>query len=130
MKKICRVVGNGICILSAVILIMAAAAMLLQIKPVVVMSGSMEPAIKTGSIAFIDLKDRNIKEGDIIAFEKAGMFITHRAIRRVDGGWVTKGDANFSEDPGAIDDKSIVGTTIFSIPGVGYVLGRPANRGI
>lgn len=94
---------------------------LLDISPHIVMSGSMEPAIPTGSLCFVDEQSRYIKTGDVIAFEKGGMKMTHRvAGRRTDGGYITKGDNNTAEDPAPVYQKDIIGKTIFWIPKLGY----------
>jgi signal peptidase len=56
---------------------------ILGIVPYVVLSGSMEPSIETGSVCFINkhAKFEDIKEKDVIAFKmKDGTLVTHRAI--------------------------------------------------
>src|SRR3990167_10268699 len=89
----------------------------IQIK--VVESGSMEPAIKTGSVVLI--KPSSIyKIGDVITFE--GNFkdakgqkvpTTHRIIEmRVDRGnpvYITKGDANEEPDSKEIPQSQVIG---------------------
>ena len=56
MKRVVDIVRNVIFLAAVCVIILSAACMLLQIKPAVVISGSMEPAIHTGSIVFIDEK--------------------------------------------------------------------------
>ena len=96
---------------------------LLGIKPFIVMSGSMEPEIQTGSLVFVDTRDtENISEGDIIAFESGGNAVTHRVKRVENGNIITKGDANNNTDGEIINQSAVIGKTIHSIPYVGFVV--------
>jgi signal peptidase len=93
--------------------------------PYVVLSGSMEPTIETGSVCFINkhAKIENIKERDIIAFKmKDGTLVTHRAIKIDDSGIVTKGDNNKVADSNVVNKGNFVGKNLFWIPKVGYVV--------
>jgi len=71
----------------------------------VVKSGSMEPVLSRGDVIIIqDVSPENINadpvNGDIIVFYKPGtnVLIVHRAVRKVNEGFITKGDANTSSD--------------------------------
>jgi signal peptidase len=93
-----------------------------------VLSGSMEPAIKTGSIVVVKPAD-DYKISDIITFgqeSKTETPTTHRIFDiRVDQGrpiYITKGDANNSPDSKEILSKEIIGKVLFSIPYVGYAV--------
>ncbi|MDD5847908.1 MAG: signal peptidase I [Firmicutes bacterium] len=109
---------------------------LIGIEPYIVMSGSMEPAIHTGSVAFVDTGADRIKEGDIIAYELASadaetVTITHRVIAVTPEGWITRGDANRSPDEGIVKGKQLVGRYLFCVPGAGYLLnGREKELGL
>lgn len=103
-----------------------------RIDPYIVLSGSMEPTIPTGSVAFINRKDREAGEGDVIAFTLSSgegqLMVTHRVVR-VEGDLIyTKGDANESEDVSPIRPEQVVGTCAFHIPLLGYVLGTVDKR--
>lgn len=95
------------------------------ITPDIVLSGSMEPAIQTGSICFVDRKaNRNqIEVNDIISYRLSDeALVLHRVIDYdANGNFITKGDANESEDFFPISPEQIVGKAIFSIPYIGYV---------
>ena len=75
-------------------------------KPYFIVSGSMEPAINTWSIVFGEPVDlNNIKEGDIISYERLDgtKTVIHRVIRINDDGTYTfKGDNNKSSIPSDI----------------------------
>ncbi len=97
-----------------------------QVK--IVLSGSMEPAIHTGSIVVIK-PEENYKEGDVITFgkdTKKDIPTTHRIvkIRAVEGKllFTTKGDANDSGDSTEIRKNQIIGKVLFSVPYIGYIL--------
>lgn len=95
------------------------------IVPYVVLSGSMEPTIDTGSICFINknINIKNIKEKDIIAFKlQDGTLVTHRVVEITDEGIVTKGDNNADVDSNLVKQNNYVGKNIFWIPKVGYVV--------
>ena len=95
------------------------------IVPYVVLSGSMEPTIETGSLCFIN-KHANIEsinEKDVIAFKmKDGTLVTHRVVKKSDSGLITKGDNNKEEDNNVVNKGNFVGKNMFWIPKVGYVV--------
>jgi len=99
-----------------------------NIKFMVVQSGSMEPAIKMGSIVMVKpVKDYKI--GDVISFgevTKTKSPTTHRIydIKVVEGevSYITKGDANNAPDMREISRREIVGKVLFSVPYVGYAV--------
>lgn len=95
------------------------------IRPLTVMSGSMEPDIKTGSVAIIEtnLTDFNeIKRGDIIAFDIGGSLVTHRAVDITEDGIVTKGDYNNTKDLWIVTDANYYGKELFSVPYIGFLI--------
>jgi len=97
-------------------------------KLMTVLSGSMQPAVKLGSLVIVKpTNDYEIQ--DIITFYKRGNkteTITHRIvdIEVVQGKpyYITKGDANENPDAREITEAEIVGKTILSIPLLGYVV--------
>jgi signal peptidase len=93
-----------------------------------VLSGSMEPAIPTGSILVLrPVPSDKIQVGDIITFSGSGRdrFITHRvtAIEQTNGiVFTTKGDANNAEDPFTVPAENVVGKVLVHIPFLGFIL--------
>ncbi|PUA31398.1 MAG: signal peptidase I [Candidatus Terraquivivens tikiterensis] len=103
----------------------------------VVKSGSMEPVIHPGDIIITaPVKPSEIRadprDGDVIVFFKPPYYgdlnylIVHRAIGVVDGGFVTKGDANSIPDPWSpVPPNYVVGKwTGMKLPywtGIGYL---------
>ena len=109
------------------IIIVGAGCILLYIvgiKPYVVISGSMEPTIETGSVCFINTKvDYNeIRENDIIAFNMNGTLVTHRVVDISSEGLETRGDANNISDGDKVTSANYFGKNIYSIPKVGYTV--------
>ncbi len=92
-----------------------------------VVSGSMEPAIPVGSLVYIKAQEpENVQEGDVIAFYGArdsASIITHRVVenRVLMGEFITKGDANQTEDMNPIPYDHFIGKVTRSIPRVGGV---------
>ncbi len=87
----------------------------------VVLSGSMEPAIPTGSLIFT-FQDEQILTGDIITFQKKDAIITHRVIGQTQDRYMTKGDANSLVDAGTVSMTQIIGKVFFHIPYLGYLI--------
>ena len=95
-------------------------------KSFVVVSGSMEPTIKTGSVAFTKTIDpKNIKSSDIIAFTSPSDSqdtILHRvnSISSTDPLlFKTKGDNNNDIDAWDVPDVGVKGVYFFAIPYLG-----------
>ena len=90
-----------------------------------VVSGSMEPPIPTGSLVYIrTMEPEKMQEGDVIAFYGArdqASIITHRVVenRAVMGEFITKGDANQTEDMTPIPYEHYIGKVVQTIPGAG-----------
>lgn len=98
---------------------------LFKIKPYVVQSGSMEPAIPLGSVCFIDHKYpfEKIKINDIIAFNlNSDKMVTHRVINIKENSITTRGDANTSPDNFAVLKEDFVGKNIFCVPKLGFLI--------
>lgn len=99
-----------------------------NLKIKIVQSGSMEPAIKIGSVVFIK-PQAGYKEGDIITFgedSRSKVPTTHRVSGvKVENGatlYQTKGDANDSVDTKEVKPSEVIGRALFSIPYLGYLL--------
>lgn len=105
------------------------------VRPYIVQSGSMEPAVHTGAVAFIDTKSKEPNTGDIVTYRLAGsdgqeILVTHRITSARNGIYTTKGDANDTEDLSVVTRKQIVGTYVFQIPKAGYLLAGIKRKGM
>ena len=122
-----KVIGN---ILSWVVTISAAAVLAIivlsavcNVRPYVVMSGSMEPAVPTGSLVWIDQNRHDADVGDVIAYRLGDIIVTHRVVGFDDAGnLITKGDANATADSVPVPRDRIVGKYLLHLPGAGYAV--------
>lgn len=90
-----------------------------------VVSGSMEPAIPTGSLVYIrEIDPEDVKAGEVVAFygtQDDAAVITHRVVenRLMMGELITKGDANPADDRTPVDYERLIGRVVRFIPGAG-----------
>lgn len=91
-------------------------------KPLVVISGSMEPTLKVGGILYYEKMElEDFKINDILVYKTKDHIISHRIVDIVDDGFITKGDANNSVDNNLINKNQVLGKgTNWSIPYIGY----------
>lgn len=99
----------------------------------VVLSGSMEPTIKTGSIVFVRPVN-SYQVGDVITFTSRDFRgskgeiipVTHRIVEINHGEFgiefVTKGDANDGKDTRTVRQANILGKAFLVVPYVGYAV--------
>jgi signal peptidase len=126
MKKVAKSLG-----LAVVILLMAASAFTLLCSCFgwhvdVVFSGSMDPALKVGSMVLTrPVKAEDLNVGDIVTFYSPlnGELTSHRVVDIESGpslGFHTKGDANEEVDPLIVPAENVVGTICLQVPYLGY----------
>lgn len=96
----------------------------------IVLSGSMEPAIQTGSMIVVEpVSDPSVfKKDDIITFqEENNRLVTHRVMDTIHNGkttlYRTKGDSNDGPDVNPVLPENIVASyTGITIPYLGYIV--------
>lgn len=89
----------------------------------IVESGSMEPAIRTGSVVAYIPRD-SYHEGDVVTFKGTDinpMPTTHRIVAVEDGRITTKGDANEEPDYRILSEEEILGKVFLTVPYAGYI---------
>lgn len=134
MSKAIKNIWNIATWILVLILIVAAVLLagvrLIGLRPLTVLSGSMEPEFSAGDLIYVKSVDyRDLKEGDIITFMLSeDVIATHRIVGVVPDEndpavirYRTKGDANDSEDGTMVHYKNVVGTPVYSLPQMGYV---------
>ena len=87
-----------------------------------VTSGSMEPAIKTGSIVMVKPAP-DYKIGDIISFNLGKgerNLTTHRIVGEKEQGFITQGDANNVADANPVKKEQILGKVVLTVPYAAY----------
>ena len=93
------------------------------IRSYVIVSGSMEPTIETGSLVFVKPEGKeNVKPGDPVAYQlQDGPVVVHRLIEVApDGSFVMKGDANDAADMETIQPSQVIGPVSRVLPKAGY----------
>jgi signal peptidase len=98
---------------------------LMGIRPVVIVSGSMTPAIDVGDIVFVrEISINDIKKDDVIEYMLGNTPYVHRVIDIQQEGDATvlivQGDANSSPDPEPVSAEQIKGKVQFRLPKVGW----------
>lgn len=89
-------------------------------KPLVVVSGSMEPTLKVGSIVYYHEKN-DLEKGDILVYKTKNHIISHRVVDKTEFGYITKGDANECNDSNIVENEQILGQgEEWCIPFLGY----------
>lgn len=129
-RRVIHAVGLFLLVL-VVYLVVASSfpALTLSDEAYVVRSDSMSPAIKAGSVVFVDATSpAEIEVGDVITYETGGAAsnrVTHRVIEIQESGerrFRTKGDANEDPDPDSVSPAQVVGIVAFHVPLIGYLI--------
>lgn len=92
-----------------------------------VLSGSMEPTYKTGSVIYVQPCEADeVEVGDSITFvlNEDLVVATHRvvSIDESAGSFTTKGDANSAIDGSPVLFENLLGKPVFTIPYLGYLV--------
>jgi len=138
--KFLKQIKTAIYLVTIIVLIMVVMTIALSVFPApggyrtfVVQSGSMEPAVKTGSVVIISPQE-TYQIGDVITFQndlnvdlkKSGATTTHRITEiKDDEGretYVTKGDANDTADRKNVANSWVLGKMRFTIPYLGFLV--------
>lgn len=105
----------------------------------VVRSGSMTPAIRTGDVVVVKpIAPTEAAIGDIVTFKDpagSGRLLVHRvrAISRSGGevAVITQGDANSTQERWKVAADGTIGTVVYRVPALGFAvvwIGSPAGR--
>ena len=94
-------------------------------KMLIVQSGSMQPAIKQGSLIVVSSAD-DYKINKVITFYRGEIAVTHRIYdMRLQAGlpiYTVKGDANSLPDADEVYPNQIMGKVILDLPYLGYAV--------
>ncbi|MEE1216638.1 MAG: signal peptidase I [Agathobacter sp.] len=131
MKKIFSIFTSVVLLILILIIGILFVPKLFGIQPMVVVSGSMEPTYKIGSLLYVKEDTSDIEVGDAITFYRNGELVTHRVaeINKTDHTYTTKGDAVQVTDPQSVKESDILGKPVFDIPMVGYLAGLLNSTG-
>lgn len=121
------------CVTFVVSIVLVLAILLVGVKFIgldvyVVLSGSMEPKYPTGSIIYVnEVNAEDLEKGDVITYQLSSNLVATHRIEEViyennQIAFKTKGDANDHVDNGVVYSNQLIGTPIFMIPFLGYLV--------
>ena len=84
-----------------------------------IQTASMEGTINIGDLVIVK-NTKKIKLNDVVTYDVGGKFVTHRVVQQISDTFVTKGDANNTDDT-PISSDQIVGKVICVLPKFGFV---------
>jgi len=122
VAAVCSALGTALLILLIILCIPFTVPGLLNYQAYAVVSGSMEPSIPTGSLVYVkEISPQNVHAGEIIAYyggRDNNAIITHRVVenKKTERQFITKGDANQTEDMNPVDYKYFIGKVEVCIP--------------
>lgn len=138
MKKLVNALLNILVLLSIPVIVIFALTFLKVITPTIVISGSMEPGISTGSLIINKTTPaEDLEVGDVAALpKKGGVLVTHRIVK-IDSvidnpefrEITMKGDANNAIDIETYTQKTAL-TPLAVIPIAGYIMSVIINNKI
>jgi len=126
---VCRIIGFVLILFIVFCCIPVVLPKLFGFQEYSIVSGSMEPTIKTGSLIYVSSVDNpaDIDPGEIIAFTSPddGTVICHRVIdnNAIEGVYVTKGDNNRENDPVNPSYSNLIGEVRYYTPYLGVIAG-------
>jgi signal peptidase I len=92
-------------------------------QPLVVVSGSMTPLIKSGDVVLVDDQRTGVGPGTIIAYRsRLEEVVLHRVIANgSDGSYRTQGDSNLAADSDPVQPTDVIGTGRVLVPFAGLL---------
>jgi signal peptidase I len=103
-------------------------------RPLVVLSGSMEPTLSTGDVVVVKrVRPEDAHAGDVVTYRNPeGSLVTHRvrAVRRHAARFelVTKGDANNASERWTMHADGELSRAVYRVPLAGRLLARTSSR--
>ena len=103
-------------------------------RPLVVLSGSMEPALETGDVVVVKrIGPQDARVGDVVTYRNPdGDRVTHRVRSVRERGprfeLVTKGDANNASERWTMEADGELSRALYRVPLAGRLLARTSSR--
>ena len=109
MKRCIHIITLVITISTIICSLLVVIPKLFGYEQYIILSGSMEPMIPTGSVSIINRNDKDFNTNDIVAYQtETGVTIVHRM--------------NDLPDASGISKQQIIGTYVNHIPILGFIL--------
>ena len=112
-------VGTFATMVTLALAVLAFAPVLTGRSPVVVGSGSMAPALRTGDVVVVQDPPEELTEGTVISFRSGPTSVIHRIVGTNEVGYVTKGDANRVDDSWVVGRDEVTGVGVMLVPYLG-----------
>lgn len=126
VKELLSIMSGMVVAVMVALAVLLVGVRVIGLTPYTVLSGSMEPTYRVGSLIYVrEIDASDIEVGTPITFTVSGgaMVATHRVyeLTELDGevAYITKGDANDVVDP-PVRYENVIGSPVFSIPYLGY----------
>lgn len=128
--KIFKLITSVAVVVIVVLAVLLVGVRLFGLQVYMILSGSMEPNYKTGSLIYVkDVDPLELSVDDVITFKLSeNTTATHRIVDIVSSeendnkiSFKTKGDANDMPDGSLVDSEDVIGVPVFNIPYLGYV---------
>lgn len=130
LRKIMKILYYFFLSLSVLIFLCIGSWFIAGLKPMYVVSGSMEPVFYKGDIVLLSHNSEllpQLSQGNVIAFTPDWFHegqVTHRIIHKNDDGTIiTKGDNNESSDPLSLASQ-VKGVLVAKVPFLGWLLNK------
>jgi len=132
VQKVWNAVTTVLVILVVILALLLVGVRLVGLRPMCVLSGSMEPTYHVGSLIYVKpCAPEDVQVGDPITFvvNEDLDVVTHRvvSIDAENQHFYTKGDANDAPDGAPVYFKNLIGRPVFTIPYLGYVSNWVSN---
>lgn len=136
MKVLSSILTTFLSIVIVILAILLVGIRLIGYIPYTVLSASMEPAYKVGSLVYVkSIPAEEIVVGDAITFvmNEDLLVATHRVVEidQENQRFTTKGDANKIVDGSPVHFNNLLGRVAFTVPFLGYVanfINTPSGR--
>ena len=124
--SVCSTLGTILLVLIILMFVPLTVPKLLGYQPYTVISGSMEPAIATGSLVYVrDVEPEAVAAKEVIAYyggRDRDSVITHRVMENnvSEREFITKGDANAASDMTPVLYHNLIGKVELAVPKLGF----------
>ena len=91
-------------------------------SPTLVTSGSMQPLVSPGDVVMIrPVHADELTPNTVVLYDRPDTGrVLHRIVERLpDGSFITRGDANTSDDSGFLHADQVVGSAVLAVPWIG-----------
>jgi len=135
LRRVADRVALGLLVTVAFALVAVVVGLLAGLKPFVVRSASMAPAIGAGDVIVTrPVHPAEVGRGDIVTFRdpsRSDALVTHRVVKVSPEGdqysFVTKGDANTGTEQWSVAAEGTVGARALVVPKAGYLFTKLAE---